>query len=136
MTFATKVPQALFRMLTALSFHELATQLTRQVWVPLPCGSHALLFDYSLIARVQFGGEAYTEGVEQVKRGGVKRSVYGVSKPVAYCFKHRNKIGLNVSLNALKNARACNRESAYGVWRDAKGCRVANVIRPSLNCIG
>jgi predicted transcriptional regulator of viral defense system len=58
---------------------------------------------------VQFTGEAYTAGVEEVERDGVKLRVYGVAKTVADCFKHRNKIGLDVALEALKDARAAAR---------------------------
>ena len=55
---------------------------------------------------VQFTGEAYTAGIEDVERDGVKLRVYGVAKTVADCFKHRNKIGLDVALEALKDAWA------------------------------
>jgi hypothetical protein len=65
--------------------------------------------DYPPIKMVQFTGEAYTAGVEEVERDGVKLRVYGVAKTVADCFKHRNKIGLDVALEALKDARAATR---------------------------
>ena len=54
----------------------------------------------------QFTGKTYTAGVEEVERDGVKLRVYGVAKTVADCFKHRNKISLDVALEALKEARA------------------------------
>ena len=53
----------------------------------------------------QFTGKTYTAGVEEVERDSVKLRVYGVAKTVADCFKHRNKIGLDVALEALKDAR-------------------------------
>ena len=59
-----------------------------------------------------------------------------MAKTVADCFKHRNKIGLDVALEALKDARAHNRASVDDIWRFAKVCRVANVIRPYLESIG
>ena len=62
--------------------------------------------------------------------------MYSVAKTVADCFKHRNKIGLDVALEALKDARARNRTSVDDIWRNAKVCRVANVIRPYLESIG
>jgi predicted transcriptional regulator of viral defense system len=135
-TVATKVPQAVFCLLTALQFHELTTQLPRQVWIAMPRGSHAPRSDYPPIKMVQFTGEAYTAGVEEVKRDGVKLRVYGVAKTVADCFKHRNKIGLDVALEALKDARARNKASVDAIWRFAKVCRVANVMRPYLESIG
>lgn len=135
-TVATKVPQAVFCLLTALQFHELTTQLPRQVWIAMPRGSHAPRLDYPPIKMVQFTGEAYMAGIEEVERDGVKLRVYGVAKTVADCFKHRNKIGLDVALEALKDARGRNRASVDDIWRFAKICRVANVIRPYLESIG
>lgn len=52
---------------------------------------------------VQFKGEAYSAGIEEVERDGVRLRVYSVGKTVADCFKHRNKIGLDVALEALKD---------------------------------
>jgi predicted transcriptional regulator of viral defense system len=135
-TVAAKVPQAVFCLLTALQFHELTTQLPRQVWIAMPRGSHPPRIDYPPIKMVQFTGEAYSEGVEEVERDGVKLKVYGVAKTVADCFKHRNRIGLDVALEALKDARSRNKASVDEIWRYAKVCRVANVMRPYLESIG
>lgn len=135
-TVAAKVPQAVFCLLTALQFHELTTQLPRQVWIAMPRGSHPPRIDYPPIKMVQFTGEAYSAGVEEVERDGVRLRVYGVAKTVADCFKHRNKIGLDVALEALKDARSRNKASVDEIWRYAKVCRVANVMRPYLESIG
>ena len=129
-TVATKVPQAVFCLFSALQFHELTTQLPRQVWIAMPRGSHGPRFDYPPIKMVQFTGEAYTAGVEEVERDGVKLRVYGVAKTVADCFKHRSKIGLDVALEALKDARARAKVSIDDIWRFAKVCRMAKVMRP------
>ena len=135
-TVATKVPQAVFCLLTALQFHEMTTQLPRQVWIAMPRGSHAPRLDYPPIKMVQVTGEAYTAGIEEVERDGIKLRVYGVAKTVADCFKHRNKIGLDVALEALKEARARNKASIDDIWRNAQVCRVTNVMRPYLESIG
>lgn len=135
-TIATKVPQAVFCLLTALQFHELTTQLPRQIWIAMPRGSHPPRIDYPPIKMVQFTGYAYSEGIEVVERDGIKLQVYSVAKTVADCFKHRNKIGLDVALEALKDSRERNRATADDIWRFAKICRVANVIRPYLESIG
>lgn len=133
---AVKVPQAIFCLLTALQFHELTTQLPRQVWIAMPRGSHVPKIDYPPLKMVQFTGEAYSEGIETHERDRVQIRVYGVAKTVADCFKHRNKIGLDVALEALKDARAKNKASADELWRFAKICRVANVMRPYLEAVG
>ena len=134
-TVATKVPRAVFCLLTALQFHELTTQLPRQIWIAMPRGSHIPRIDYPPIKMVQMTGDVYAEGIETVERDGVMLRVYGVAKTVADCFKHRNKIGLDVALEALKDVRAKRRASADDLWHYAKLCRVANVMRPYLEAM-
>ena len=102
----------------------------------MPRGSHPPRIDYSPIKMLQFTGEAYSAGVEEVERDGVRLRVYGVAKTVADCFKYRNKIGLDVALEALKDARFRNKASVEDICRYAKVCRVANVMRPYLESIG
>ncbi|WP_296449171.1 type IV toxin-antitoxin system AbiEi family antitoxin domain-containing protein [Rhodoferax sp. UBA5149] len=135
-TIAVKVPQAVFCLLTALQIHELTTQLPRQVWIAMPQGSHAPKMDYPPVKMVQFSGEAYAAGVEVMQVDQVALRVYGVAKTVADCFKHRNKIGLDVAIEALKDALAQRKATADDLWRFAKICRVANVMRPYLEALG
>jgi predicted transcriptional regulator of viral defense system len=135
-TIAVKVPQAVFCLLTALQIHELTTQLPRQIWIAMPQGSHTPKLDYPPVKMVQFSGEAFSEGIEVIKTDQVALRVYCVAKTVADCFKHRNKIGLDVAIEALKDALSQKKASANDLWRYAKICRVANVMRPYLETIG
>jgi predicted transcriptional regulator of viral defense system len=132
---ATKVPQAVFCLLTALQFHELTTQLPKKVWIAMPRGSHAPRIDYPPVKMMPFDGAAYTEGVQVFERDQTKLRVYCVAKTVADCFKYRNKIGLDVALEALRDARSKKKVSADDLWRYAKICRVSNVMRPYLEAI-
>ena len=135
-TIAVKVPQAVFCLLTALQIHELTTQLPRQVWIAMPQGSHVPKMDYPPVKMVQFSGEAYAQGIEVVRADQVELRVYGVAKTIADCFKHRNKVGLDVAIEALREAMAANKTNANDLWRFAKICRVANVMRPYLEALG
>ena len=135
-TIAVKVPQAVFCLLTALQIHELTTQLPRQVWIAMPQGSHVPKMDYPPVKMVQFSGEAYGQGIEVVRADQVELRVYGVAKTIADCFKHRNKVGLDVAIEALKEALAAKQTNANDLWRFAKICRVANVMRPYLEALG
>jgi predicted transcriptional regulator of viral defense system len=134
-TVASKVPQAVVCLLSALQFHGLTTQLPWQVWFAMPRGSHVPRLEYPPIRMVQFTGEAYTQGIETHERDGVKLHVYSVAKTVADCFKHRNKIGMDVALEALKDARAQGRASFDDLWRCAQVCRVSNVMRPYMEAV-
>jgi len=133
---ATKVPQAVFCLLTALQFHELTTQLPRQIWIAMPRGSHVPRIDYPPIKMVQMAGKVYLEGIEMVERDGVRLRVYGVAKTVVDCFKHRNKVGLDVALEALKDVRANKKAPIDDIWHYAKICRVTNVMLPYMESIG
>jgi predicted transcriptional regulator of viral defense system len=134
-TVARKVPQAVICLLSALQFHGLTTQLPWQVWIAMPRGSHVPRLDHPPIKMVQFTGEAYTHGIESHEHDGVRLQVYGIAKTVADCFKHRNKIGMDVALEALKDARTQGRASFDELWRCAKVCRVANVMRPYMEAV-
>jgi len=130
-----KVPQAVFCLLTALQFHELTTQLPRRVWIAMPRGSHAPRVEHPPVKMVQFTGAGYSEGIEVFERDQVPLRVYNVAKTVADCFKHRNKIGLDVALEALKDALAQKKATVDDLWRYAKICRVSNVMRPYLEAV-
>lgn len=132
---ATRVPQAVFCLLTALQFHELTTQLPRQIWIAMPRGSHTPKIDYPPVKMIQFADEAYAQGIEVHERDQVALRVYGIAKTIADCFKYRNKIGLDVALEALKDACSRKKVSADELWRYAKICRVANVMRPYLEAL-
>jgi len=132
---AIKVPQAVFCLLTALQFHELTTQLPRQIWIAMPRGSHVPRIDYPPVKMIQFTGEAGSAGIETFERDQVQLRVYGVAKTVADCFKHRSKIGLDVALEALKEARSKKKATTDELWHFAKICRVANVMRPYMEVL-
>lgn len=134
-TVATKVPQAVFCLLTALQFLDLTTQLPREIWIAMPRGSHVPKIDYPPIKMVQVTGDAYAAGIEIFQHDGIPLRIYGVARTVVDCFKHRNKIGIDVALEALRDARAQKKASADDLWRYAKICRVANVMRPYLEAI-
>ena len=132
---AAKVPQAVFCLLTALQFHGLTTQLPHQIWIAMPRGSHPPRVDYPPVKMVQFTGDAYSAGIEEVERDGVMLRVYGVAKTVADCFKHRNKIGLDVALEALKDAWRSRKVTMAELSHFAKINRVERVMQPYLEAV-
>ena len=92
--------------------------------------------DYPPVKMVQFSGEAYAQGIEVVQADQVALRVYGVAKTVADCFKHRNTVGLDVAIEALRETLTTRKATADELWRYAKVCRVANVMRPYLEALG
>ena len=134
-TVARRVPQAVFCLLTALQIHGLTTQSPRQIWIAMPHGSHPPRIDYPPIRMVQATGAAFAEGIVTIKRDKVLLRVYSVEKTIADCFKHRSKIGLDVALEALREARVRRGFKADELWRHAQHCRVTNVIRPYMEAL-
>ena len=132
---ARRVPKGVICLLSALRFHDLTTQAPFEVWLAIENKAVAPKLDYPPLRIVRFSGAAFTEGVEQHVVDAVTIRVTSVAKTVADCFKYRNKIGLDVALEALREAWQAKRMSSDEIWRFAKVCRVANVMRPYLESI-
>lgn len=88
--------------------------------------------DYPPIRVVRFSGNALSEGIEVHKIEGVKVKIYNKAKTIADCFKFRNKIGLDIALEALKDSRQRKLCTNDEIWKYAKLCRVSNVMKPYL----
>nr|WP_058474582.1 type IV toxin-antitoxin system AbiEi family antitoxin domain-containing protein [Legionella quateirensis] len=132
---ASRVPQTVFCLLTALQIHALTTQLPRKVWIAMPKGSHTPKMNYPSLKMVQYSDEAFSEGIEIIESDNIKLRVYNIAKTIADCFKHRNKIGLDVAMEVLKEACTKNKVKIDELWHYAKICRVANVMRPYIEAI-
>ena len=132
---ARRVPKGVICLLSALRFHDLTTQAPFEVWLAIENKALAPKLDYPPLRVVRFSGEAFTEGVEEHVVDSVTIRITGVAKTVADCFKYRNKIGLDVALEALREAWHEKRTSSDDIWRYAKVCRVANVMRLFLDSL-
>ncbi|MCX6381043.1 MAG: type IV toxin-antitoxin system AbiEi family antitoxin domain-containing protein [Armatimonadetes bacterium] len=132
---ALRVPAGVVCLLSALQFHELTTQLPHQVWIALPPRAHRPQIDYPPVRVIRLSGEGFTEGVETHTVSGVPVCVYSPAKTVADCFKYRNKIGLDVALEALRDCWRKRAATMDDLWRYATICRVANVMRPYLESL-
>ena len=126
-----QAPNAVVCLLSALQFHGLTTQQPHEVWIAVGVKAHRPAIAWPAVRVVRFSGAALSEGVENHKLEGVPVRVYGIAKTVADCFKYRRKIGIDVAIEALRDALR-KRVSVDEIYRFAKICRVANVIRPYL----
>ena len=132
---ASKHPNTLVCLLSALQFHGLTTQSPFEVWVAIANKARAPKMDYPPLRIVRFSGESLTDGVEEHLVDGVTVQVTSVAKTVADCFKYRNKIGLDVALEALREAWRARRVGMDELWRCAELRHVANVMRPYLEAL-
>jgi predicted transcriptional regulator of viral defense system len=129
---ASKHPQALVCLLSALAFHGLTTQAPFEVWIAVDNKARAPQMPYPPLRIARFSGSALTEGVELHNIEGVPVKITSVPKTIADCFKYRNKIGLDVAMEALKEAWSAKRVSMDELWHYGQICRVQNVMRPYL----
>jgi len=128
-------PSGVICLLSALQFHVIGTQLPRQVWMALDRGVRKPAIEYPPLRVVRFSGEALAAGVEEHTLEGQTVCVYNVAKTLVDCFKYRNKIGLDVALEALNDAWRDRRFQMSEVEHYARICRVRNVMRPYLEAI-
>jgi predicted transcriptional regulator of viral defense system len=131
---AKRVPRGIVCLLSALRFHGLTTQSPFQVWLAVDV--HAWRPKASTPLRVVYmSGAALRTGVEVRRIEGVDVPIFNAAKTVADCFKFRNKIGLDVALEALRDLKKTKAFNHDELWRMAKVCRVANVMRPYLEAL-
>jgi predicted transcriptional regulator of viral defense system len=128
-------PRGIVCLLSALRFHDLTTQSPFEVWLALDRKAHRPTGGGLSLRVVRFSGRALTAGVEEHLIEGVKVPIYSPAKTVADCFKYRNKIGLDVALEALRDYRKGRHSDADELWKYAKVCRVANVMRSYIEAL-
>ena len=129
---ASKHPKALVCLLSALSFHGLTTQAPHEVWIAIGNKDRIPKMSYPPLRIVRFGGETHSDGVASHTMDGVEVKVTNIAKTIVDCFKFRNKIGLDVALEALKEAMQSKRVTMDELWHYSQLCRVHNVMRPYL----
>ena len=132
---AKRIPNGVICLLSALRFHELTTQMPREVWVALPEKARRPRLDYPRLRVARFSGAALTEGIEMRSIEGVAVRIYSAAKTVADCFKYRNKVGIDVVVEALKDYTRLHRGGADELVRFARICRVSRVMQPYLDAI-
>jgi len=132
---AKRVPQGVVCLLSALQFHNLTTQLPHETWLALKAPGWHPKLDYPPVRIVWMTQKPFEFGIEEHFIDRVPVRVYGVAKTVADCFKFRNKIGVDVALEALREARRNKTVSMDNLWEAAKVCRVTRIMRPYMEAI-
>lgn len=132
---ALRAPRGVVCLLSALRVHDIGTQAPFEVWLALPAGVVPPRIASPAIRVVRMSGDSLTQGIERIEVDGVKVPVYNAAKTIADCFKFRNKIGLDVALEALREGWRERKVTMDALWRYAKANRVANVMRPYLEAL-
>lgn len=130
-----RVPRAVFCLISALYFHELTTQIPHQVYFALPRDVKTPKIEYPPINVLHFSQEPYKAGIEEHEVDGVKVKIYGREKTVADCFKFREKIGMDIALEALRDYLKQPHPNTSLLMKYAKVNRVENGLRPYLEAL-
>lgn len=130
-----RVPQGVVCLLSALQFHQLTTQLSREVWIAIGTRAWSPQLDYPPLRVVRYSEATLQHGAQSHRVNGATVRVFNPAKTVADCFKFRHKIGTDVALEALRDCLRQKRATADELWKAAKVCRVANVMRPYLEAL-
>jgi len=132
---AKLVPRGVVCLLSALRFHGLTTQDPHEVWMAIDYKARKPSVQFPALRIVRFSGRSLADGIETHLIEAVPVQIYSPAKTVADCFKYRNKIGMDVAIEALRDALRKRKATIDEIHRFAKVCRVANVIRPYLESV-
>ena len=132
---SARVPKGVVCLLSALRVHEIGTQAPFEVWIAIPRNMVTPRLDQPALRVIRMSDEALAEGVQRVNIDGVDVPVFNAARTIVDCFRFRNKIGLDVALEALRDAWSRRKFTIDDLWRYAIRGRVANVMRPYIEAI-
>lgn len=131
-TVSLRVKNAIVCLVSALAFHNLTTQIPHEVSIAIPRDSRKPALDYPPIKVFEFAEKAYKIGVEEHILDGVKTKIYSPEKTLVDCFKYRNKIGMDIVIEAINLYKQRRKIKVNEILSYAKQCRVEKVMKPYL----
>jgi predicted transcriptional regulator of viral defense system len=132
---SARVPKGVVCLLSALRVHEIGTQAPFEVWIAIPPHMVSPRLDQPAIRVVRMSEAALTDGVDRLNIDRIDVPVFNAARTVVDCFRFRNKIGLDVALEALRDGWSQRKFTLDDLWRHATTGRVANVMRPYIEAI-
>lgn len=132
---AKRYPKCVICLVSALAFHEITDQLSRNIWMAIGRNDWTPKPKDMQIRALRFSAQLLTESVETHMIEGVSVKVFGVAKTVADCFRHRGKIGLPIAIEGLQEALRQRKATPGEIFRAAKSGRVGSVMRPYLEAL-
>lgn len=132
---AKRFPEVRLCLLSALQLHGLTTQSPFEVWIAIANKDRMPRLEWPPLRVVRFSGEALDAGLETRALGGQSVRVTSVAKTVADCFKFRSLVGLDVAIEALREALRARAATVDDLWKYARICRVGKLMRPYLEAL-
>ena len=129
-----RIPSGVICLLSALSFHGFTTQNPAEVWIALHSNFTPSRGGVRL-RPIRMSGPAFNHAIERHNIEGIEIRVFPAAKTVADCFKFRNKVGLDVALEALREGWRLKKFTMDELWAAAAACRIQKIIRPYMETI-
>lgn len=130
-----RVPHGIICLLSSLNYHEIGTQNPHEVWMAIDRAMRTPKVDYPPVRIFRFSGPSLKEGIVEKMIEGVPVRVYNTAKTVADCFKYRNKVGIDVAIEALKECWHSRRCTIDELVHYAQICRVQKIMQPYMEAI-
>ncbi|MGV8083877.1 MAG: type IV toxin-antitoxin system AbiEi family antitoxin domain-containing protein [Coriobacteriia bacterium] len=130
-----RTPRAVLCLVSALVYHEIGTQIPRSVQIALPRNVRPPKFDYPPVQVFNMSDDAFEAGTEERMMGSTQVRVFNAAKTIADCFKYRNKIGLDIALEALRETLWSRKATRDEIMKYAQIDRVAKILRPYLEAM-
>ena len=130
-----RVPNGVICLISALRFYNLTTQIPFEIWIAIEKNRWKPQVNYPPLQVIHLSGAGFHEGIVHHSIDGVKSPIYNIPKTVVDCFKFRSKIGLDVALEALKEALHHKYTTRDQIWRLSKACHISSVIKPYLEAV-
>ena len=134
-TVAAKVESGVICLISALSYHEITTEIPHEIYMAISRQTFYPKLKHPPIRFFRFSENAFSAGIEIHVMNGVNVKIYSAEKTIADCFKYRNKLGLDVVLEALKLWRKNKNARIDKLMEYANICRVHNIIKPYVEAI-
>ena len=132
---ASVVPNAIVCLLTALRIHEIGTQSPHEVWIALDRKSRKPTRLPTKVRIVRFSGAMLTYGVIRTKLLGAPASITSPARTVVDCFRYRNKVGIDVAMEALRDSIRTRKTTTDEISRAAEVCHARTVMKTYLQAL-
>jgi predicted transcriptional regulator of viral defense system len=134
-TICARVPNAIVCLLSALAIHDIGTQQPPEVWIALDRKARKPRFDDIAVRIVRFSGPMLQYGITTRLIQGVPMRITSPARTVVDCFRYRNKLGLDIALEALRDALDRRLASVDELVSAAEACRIYSVMKPYLQAV-
>jgi predicted transcriptional regulator of viral defense system len=134
-TVALRVPRGVVCLISALAFHEITTEVPHEVQIALPRGTKTPKLDHPPLRVFRFSEPGLSLGVQTVELDGIDVRIYDPAKTVVDCFRYRNKLGVDVAIEALKQCIERKLARPADLLRYARKCRAERVMLPYIEAL-